>query len=243
MKSWKKLSLFAAVGLVVAVAPAHVLAEQPQSTNYRVDEAFFGTGGELDASSPNYRAKQSAGDTAIGPTASTSFRTLAGSPTDAEPMLEFIVAGANDDHGILSPSSTATGSTDIWVRTYNSSGYIMQVTGAPPGQAVHTLPGLTSPSTSQTNVEQFGVNLVGNTTPKIGANPVQVPDETFSYGVPTADYSTPNMFKYVPGDIVAQSVTATGETHYTLSYIMNVSHLTPAGRYAANVSVVVSAKF
>jgi hypothetical protein len=158
-------------------------------------------------------------------------------------MLEFIVSGADNDHGVLNPSETVTGTTDIWVRTYNSSGYLMQITGSPPGQAVHTLPGLTSPSTSQTNVEQFGVNLRANTSPLVGADPVQVPDASFSYGIPTADYDTPNLFKYIPGDIIAQSVTSTGETHYKLSYIMNVSNLTPAGRYATNVSVVVSAKF
>jgi hypothetical protein len=243
MKSWKQVGVVVMVGVLVVGLPAHVWAQQSSSTNYQVNEAFFGTGGELDASSTNYRAKQSAGDTASGPTASTNFRTLTGSVTDAEPMLEFIVSGADNDHGVLNPSVTSTGTTDIWVRTYNSSGYIMQSTGSPPGQVVHTLPGLSSPSTSQTNVEQFGINLRANTTPNVGADPVQVPDSSFSYGMPTADYDTPNLFKYVPGEIIAQSVTATGETHYKLSYVMNVSNLTPAGRYVADISVVVSAKF
>lgn len=235
--------MFMFVGLLAVGLPTHVYAQQSSSSNYSVDEAFFGTGGELEASSTNYKAKQGTGDTAAGPTSSTSFSTVLGSQTSTEPILEFIVSGADNDHGVLNPSVTATGTTDIWVRTYNSSGYVMQTAGTPPGQSVHTLPGLTMPTASHTNEEQFGINLRDNTTPNIGADPVQVPDETFSYGIPTADYNTPDLYKYVPGDIIAVSESATGETHFMMSYIMNVSNLTPAGRYATTISIVVSANF
>ncbi|HYH74358.1 MAG TPA: hypothetical protein VD735_00195 [Candidatus Saccharimonadales bacterium] len=244
MKAWKKLSLFALSALfVVGSLSPSAFAQQAESDNYGVDQAYFGTGGELEMTSNGYRASAGAGDTAAGSVEGVAFQGQTGSPTSTDPLLEFEVGEIDDDHGVLDSSQTVYGSTTITVRTYNGSGYNMQVTGMPPNQSVHTIPGLNSPTTSQTNVEQFGINLADNSTPNIGEGPVQIPDETFSYGVPAPDYDTPNLFKYVSGDVIAQSVTATGETRYTLSYILNINDLTPAGKYIGKLSVVVSAKF
>jgi hypothetical protein len=243
MKSWKKLTLLTAGVLLTLGGPVRVYAQQAESNNYGVDQAYFGTGGELEMTSNNYKSSAGVGDSASGSVEGVQFTGQAGSPTSTEPLLEFIVGGIDDDHGVIDSSETYYGSTNVWVRTYNGSGYNIQLTGDPPTQAVHTIPGLASPTTSQTNVEQFGVNLKNNATPDIGADPVQIPDNTFSYGVPAPDYDTADLFKYVDGDIIAQSTTASGETQYTLSYILNINELTPAGRYAAEISVVVSAKF
>lgn len=65
---------------------------QSSSTNYKVEESFFGTGGELDASSTNYRAKQAAGETAVGNTASTNFQAQAGFNTTDQPFSYFLPA-------------------------------------------------------------------------------------------------------------------------------------------------------
>jgi hypothetical protein len=243
MKAWKKLGLFVLSALFVVGMTPRVFAQQTSSDNYSAEQAYFGTGGEVEMNSNGYKASAGVGDTAAGSVEGVSFTGQTGSPTSTDPLLEFAVGGINDDHGVLESNQTVYGNTSIQVRTYNGSGYNMQITGMPPNQSVHTIPGLASPTTSQTNVEQFGINLRNNSTPDVGADPVQVPDETFSYGVPAPDYDTPNLFKYVDGDIIAQSVTATGETHYTLSYILNIKDLTPAGKYVGKLSIVVSAKF
>jgi hypothetical protein len=243
MKAWKKLGIFAIVAVVTAGFSPVATAQQANSTNYGVDQAYFGSGAELEMTSNSYKASGGAGDSAAGDVKGTQYGGNAGSFTTSEPLLELDVQGLNIDHGILSPSATTYGSATIDVRTYNGSGYNMQMTGTAPSQSVYTIPGLAVPTTSQTNVEQFGINLRDNSTPDVGTDPVQIPDSSFSFGTPAPDYNTANLYKYVDGDIIAQSTSATGRTRFTLSYIINVKTLTPAGKYQAQVSIVVSAKF
>ena len=59
---------------------------------------------------------------------------------------------------------------------------------------------ITIPSASigRQNLNSLSINLVANTSPvTLGADPVQDPDSTFSFGLVSADYSSPNLYKYV----------------------------------------------
>ena len=82
-----------------------------------------------------------------------------------------------------------------------------------------------------------------NATPNVGADPVQVPDSSFSYGIPTSDYNTADSFKYQDGDIIAYSNSSSGQTNYTLSMIANMSNLTPGGIYTSDFSIIVVSVF
>jgi hypothetical protein len=125
------------------------------------------------------------------------------------------------------------------ITSYLSSGYTVQMYGDPPKMRGHTITALTSPTQSQVGKEQFGINVVANTTPDIGANLKQVPDSTTSFGQVNSGYNTPNYFKYVSGDVIAHSSKSSGETDYTISMIINVSNETPAGHYTSDYSIVV----
>src|SRR5687768_17407836 len=100
----------------------HVNA-QYSSNSYRVEETFIGTGGELEQCSTAYCAKQSAGETAVGRTSSTSYSSQAGFTTSDEEFLEVIVNGGTVDFGTLDTASTKTGTVDFSVKTYLASGY------------------------------------------------------------------------------------------------------------------------
>lgn len=243
--SWKRLSALAVLVLLIAITPATIAhAAQSSSTNYSVNEVFFGNGGELNACSSSYCAKQSLGETGVGNTASNNFQAQAGFNTTDEPLLEVSVTGGEQDLGVIDTDNTGTATAVIKVRNYLSNGYIMQLTGTAPSlPGGHVISPLTTPTSSHQGAEQFGINLADNTAPNIGANPVQVPDGSFSYGQATSDYSTPDLFKYVDGDIIAQSPRSSGETDYMLSIIMNVSNVTPAGKYHGTFSAVVTATF
>ena len=119
----------------------------------------------------------------------------------------------------------------------------MVINGAPPTNGGHALATPAVPTASQVGVEQFGVNLRTNTTPAIGADPVQVPDDTFSFGMPGTNYNIPNYFMYQSGDAVAYSNRSSGQTNYTLSMVANSSELTPGGTYTTALNVVVTATF
>ncbi len=231
------------IALIVWAGPlAHA---QSSSTNYKVEESFFGTGGELDASSTNYRAKQSAGETTVGNAASPNYQFQGGFNTSATPLLEVAVNGGVYDMGNLDSGVTGAVTASFTVRNYLSSGYVVVLSGTSPTDPVsgHSLTALSSASTSQPGTEQFGVNLVNNGNPNIGSDPAQVPDSTYSFGTPVSGYDTPNYFKFVDGDTIAMSPKSSGQTNYALSIIANVARETPAGQYGGHLSVQVVPTF
>jgi hypothetical protein len=81
---------------------------------------------------------------------------------------------------------------------------------------------------------------------------VQVPGVTYSYGQAgngtgntpsTARYDQASQYMYRNGDVIAYSSKSSGETDYTISYIMNISNVTPGGRYTMNHVLVATATF
>jgi hypothetical protein len=243
--SWKQTVCYGIfVCLALLLVPATVLAAQSSSSNYQVNEVFFGSGGALNDCSSNYCAKQSAGETAVGTTSSANYLAHAGFNTNRTPFLEFIVNGTNTDVGVLSSGSTTTTTSTFSVKNYLSSGYSVVTVSNPPKNNSYTMHNLTSPAASSPGTEQFGMNLVANTSPiTFGANPAQKPSTAFSFGTAAAGYNTANLYKYVPGDTIAASTTSSGETDFTISYIYNISTVTPGGSYAFNNVLVATATF
>jgi hypothetical protein len=94
------------------------------------------------------------------------------------------------------------------------------------------------PCTSQPGAEQFGINLAANTSPHIGAVPVQVPSAAYAFGAAKASYDQSDLYYYSNGDAVAGSSKSSGETDYTLSMIVNISAVTPGGEYTGNFAAV-----
>jgi len=232
------LSLALSLGIV-----GTAVAAQSSSTNYSVTETQFGIGSSLHDCSTNYCAKTSAGDTTVGSMSSTNYSAETGANTTDIPLLEVTVDGGNQDLGVLDSDHTGTVNAGIKVRSYLSSGYSMYITGEPLSQGTHKLKALSladsCPCTSHPGAEQFGINMVANNTPAIGADPVQVPSSSFSFGTVADDYITPDLFLYDQNEPVASSATSSGETDYTLSMIVNVSNVTPGGRYSGVYSAVV----
>lgn len=232
--------------MTLTVWASPIVHAQSSSTNYKVEESFFGTGGELDATSPNYRAKQSAGETVVGNSASANYQFQGGFNTTDKPLLEVAVNGGTYDMGILDYGSTGAVMASFTVRNYLSSGYVVILTGDAPSISTpvpHTLTPMSTAATSQPGTEQFGVNLVANGNPSIGSNVAQVPDNTYSFGTPVTGYDTANYFKFVSGDTIAMSPKSSGQTNYALSIIANTSRSTPAGQYGGHLNIQVVPTF
>lgn len=235
------LSLFATFG-VTGIALAAV--PQSSSSNYRVNEVFFGSGGSLHDCSTNYCAKLSAGETAVGNTSSANYQAQGGFNTDRQPYIQFVVNNTNQDIGTLTSAAAKTATATFSVKSYLASGYVVKQTSPGPTNGSYVLNGLTTPSASAIGTEQFGINLVANTSPAtFGANPSQSPDSTFGFGQVASGYNTANLFKYVKDDTIAYSDTSSGTTNYTISYIFNVSNLTPGGTYTLNHVLVATSTF
>lgn len=257
---FKPKRLIAALALcaliIVAAVPSAQAVCNPDfqtcSATYGVNEAFFGSGYESqDPCSATYCSKQALGEVSVGLSTSASYRTQAGFNTDRYPSLTLVVNDSQCSYynsstnlGYLSTSSATTANANFSVKSYLASGYAVQTVGSPPTYSGHQLAPLTSGGSSAVGTEQFGMNLVANTSPTtFGADPQQLPSPTFSFGAPAAGYGTANSYKYNDGDVIANSNSSSGTTCYAASYIFNISGVTPAGEYHFVQSIVATATF
>jgi hypothetical protein len=245
MRPWKQTTKRIILVLVLVLGlPAAAQAAQSTSANYSVDEVFFGAGGELNACSTNYCSKQSAGELAVGNSKSTNFQAQAGFNSDRTPYIQVIVSNTNVDLGSLSATSTKTTNATFSVKAYLAHGYSVMNASPPPTNTTYTMKNLTVPTASSPGTEQFGINLVHNTTPvAFGADPVQIPDNTFSFGLVSNAYDIPGQYTYNQGDVIASSNSSTSATDYTVSYIFNISHVTPGGTYVFHHVIVATATY
>jgi hypothetical protein len=244
-----KVYKFFGLAVVLILTAVQPVFAQYTSPNYKVNETFFGAGGELSDQSAHYQAKVSAGELGIDHTSSTNFQAYSGFNTTDLPYLEVFVNGGTYDLGYLDISAVKAITSVFTVRSYLSTGYTVSLTGNPPSNRDGTHPALAAlatPTASNPGTEQFGINLVANNIAPIGpfgAGPTQVPDATFSFGQAAADYSTANLFKYVENDIIARSLSSSGVTQYTISAIANASKHTLAGFYTTDMFVDVVPTF
>lgn len=252
----KRLRLHLSLVLTLLVLfPAVVLA-QYSSSNYKTEETFFGIGGELDSQSANYKGQSSVGSLGVGTYSSANYQTYSGFLTPNEPFLELGIDTSTVDLGTLDTASTKTGVANFHVRAYIDSGYVVKTMSQPPtytsGAASHTLTNMAALGTSTIGEEQFGINLVANTSPAtFGANPSPQPDSTFAFGQAASGYSTTNQYKYNVSDNIACSGTSGscgtssgwGATNYTISYIANISIVTAGGNYTMVHDLVAVATF
>lgn len=227
----------AIIGCLLLLAPLTVHATS--SSNYQIQEDFVGGGGGPASSSDSYQAQDAASANAVGGGNGTDFKAQSGPVTTNDPTLTFSVTDSTVNLGSLSTSITRTDTATFKVLNYTSYGYIVQIIGSPPDNGAHTLTAMSSATASSAGTEQFGVNLVANTSPtSFGADPLQVPSSSFSFGQAANGYDTTNTYKYVSGNTIAKSTQSSGETDYTIAYIANIANNTPGGSYSGSQTLV-----
>jgi hypothetical protein len=206
-----------------------VLADSLKSTNYQFVEQSLGASGAVGSQSPNYQSDSAAGILGLGNSASTNIQVNAGNVTTGDPALTFVVSASNVNFGQFSAATASTATATFEVLDYTSYGYIVQIIGSPPSKGSHTITAMATAGPSQPGIEQFGINVVANTSPvSLGANP---DNGQFGYGQAASNYNSANNYRYVSGDTIARGPKSSGQTIYTISYIINVNALTPGGDY------------
>lgn len=220
---------------------ATAYAEPPQSPNYRFDESTVGSGGLIQSNSANFQASNASGDLTIGNSASQNFQVESGSKTTNDPTLAFAINRADANFGSFSATNPTVATATFSVANYTAYGYVVQIVGSPPTNGTHVIDPLPTAATSQTGIEQFGVNLVANTLPvSVGANPN---NGQFGFGEAAPNYNTSNSYRYVSGDTIAKAPKSSGLTTYTLSYLVNVGSLTPGGQYTSDQTLIVTGTY
>jgi hypothetical protein len=235
-KRW--VGLYAAFSFVILgyiVSP--VFADPLKSNNFQFQETSLGGTGLYDSQSANYQTAGTAGGIlGVGNSASSGFQINAGNITTNDPSLSFGITSANANFTDFSPALASTATSTFEVIDYTSYGYIVQVIGTPPTKGSHAITAMSSTGTSQAGTEQFGLNLVANTSPiSYGANPDH---GQFGFGSAATNYGLANNFRFVSGETIASAPKSSGKTIYTISYLVNVNSLTPGGQYTSSQTLI-----
>lgn len=235
---WGYLGLALLVAFIsgAALRIPSALAETSTSSHYQMTETEFGSGSSQQSCSSQYCASSSLGEVGSQNTATSS---ATGQAKYSEPILEMTVTSGSSDMGTLTTEHTATKTMTVKISNYMSEGYILQIVGDPPKYNGHTLATPATQTASQAGTEQFGINAVANTSPGVGADPVQDPTGQGAFGIADPVYATPNMFKYASGDTVARSSKTNGSTTYTITMVANIANTTPSGHYSGDFAAVV----
>lgn len=227
--------------VISAIYFATASAETQVGNRYQFENPAIGFDGSYNSVSTNFQTLQAVGGDAVGNSSSTSFQVQAGARTTPDPTLSFAVLAFNSTFGSFSPTATATTTSTFSVVDYTSYGYAVQIIGTPPTNGAHIITPISATSASTIGSEQFGINLVANTAPAIfGANPN---NGSFGFGTAATNYNTVNNYRYVSGETIAIAPKSSGTTIYTISYIVNVSSITPGGDYSSNQSIICTATY
>lgn len=235
------------VGLMFILAfyavflPRTALAETLKSNTYQLEESSIGVEDSNQSSSLNYKTDVATGALSIGNSSSNNYQIENGTKTTRDPTLSFTLNGSNVDFGSFSTANATTSTATFTISNYTSYGYVAQIIGKAPSNGNHTIETMAETAASQTGKEQFGINLVANTIPNsVGANPDQ---GQFGFGTAAPNYASPNQYRYVSGETIAQAVKSSGITTYTITYLVNVDSLTPGGKYTSDQTIVVTGTY
>jgi hypothetical protein len=157
-------------------------------------------------------------------------------------------SGAVSFDRLFSPTDTSLATTQMAASTNAGSGYSIAYTGATLKSGSNEITAMDPATTSTHGLSQFGLNLVTNTTPAIGANITPTSNGVHYKGEPVSPYDTDGTFRFLTGNVVADSANGgspggTDAQIFTVSYIVNVPGSQPAGTYTTTLTYICTPTF
>lgn len=171
--------------------------------------------------------------------------------TQVPPMLIFCMAGgvAQDctstaggnyvDMGDLSSTETLRATSQMAIGTNASGGYVVTVNGGTMASGSSVIKALATPTASAPGNNQFGINLVANSSPAMGFDP----DGPSVNAIVATGYDTPNLFKYSDGDMVVSAPNVSLMRRFTMSYVVNSPPSIRAGVYTTTLTYICTGRF
>jgi hypothetical protein len=152
---------------------------------------------------------------------------------------------------LFSPTDTASATSQMAASTNAGSGYAITVNGPTLTSGANTITAINAAAAGVRGVSQFGINLKLNTTSTttlpVGTEIAPVSNGTNYRAEPKTGYDSVDTFKFVTGDVVADSgfnaLGATDAQIYTASYIVNVPGSQAAGTYTTTLTYICTPKF
>lgn len=233
--------LYLLVAFCVVGSNTIAQAESSQSNNYELYESYIGTSDLNDSSSTSYQGSSATGYFAVGNSASSGYQIDQGTKTTEFPTLSVIINSGSVGFGNFSSTTPTVTTASFSVLNYTSYGYVVNIVGDPPKNGDYSIAAMATTGPSQIGTDQFGINMVANTSPSnFGANPN---NGSFGFGSAATNYASTNQFRYVDGETIAQATKSSGKTDYTISYLINVNSLAPGGIYTCKQTLVATGTY
>lgn len=155
------------------------------------------------------------------------------------PTITFALSSNTVALGTLTTGAAGTGTHTASASTNAPGGFAITYNGATLTSGANTIAvytaGASSPGTAG-----FGINLKDNATPNVGANPTT---NSGTCAVAT-NYNSADTYAFVASTATAvTAVTAPADCVYTVSYIANISSITPAGSYTTAINYINTGTF
>jgi hypothetical protein len=148
------------------------------------------------------------------------------------------VSGNYINFGNFLSSSTKSATTEMVTATNADSGFNITVNGTTLTSGNNVIAAMAAQDVSRPGVGQFGINLVANTTPAVGANP-----QSTGLATVTPSYATPDFYKFVSGDTLVTRTDSDEYKKFTVSYIVNIPTGQAVGVYVTTLSYICLANF
>ena len=235
------LSIVLSAGLMVL--PVNFISARMTSDNYIIYADVFSSGGTEDSSSSNYSLQDTIGEALILSATSTAanygikagFREMY-----SDQYLSFSIPDAEIELGTMSDSVAATDSDTMIIDTNANNGFTIAISGLTLTSGANTIDAIgATAAASSPGTEQFGINLVANTSPSEGADP----SGTAPIGSAAGQYGTANSFAFSSGDTVASASSHLNQTTFTVSYLANITTGTESGTYTTTLTYAATANF
>lgn len=238
MKIKQKLKIMAVVLLSVVFQRTNVCLAEMSTSNFKITSDVIGSFGTKE-NSASFELGDTGGEVGTGSGSSTNFNLDAGfwNAVGDDSVLIFDITQDTANLGQFSQAEVKYGTVSFQVATTAQGGYAVHFSGEPLSFEDKTISPLTVAATSDPGTEQFGFNLVANSTPGIGVDPVG------GIGQVSLGYNTPNLFKFIPGDKIAESPGPSNLTNYMMSFIANVTETSAAGEYFSHITIVATGRY
>jgi len=157
------------------------------------------------------------------------------------PTLTLAINSNTVSLGTITSSVAGASSNTAQVSTNAAGGFLLTYNGATLTSGSNTIPAYGSQKASVPGTAGFGINMVANTTPAVGSSVVT---NAGSCSQPVADYGTADKYSYVASTTTSLTAqTAPADCTYTISYVANISNITPAGDYTTPITYIATGTF
>ena len=171
--------------------------------------------------------------------------------TTGVPDCSTVTTGSITFDQLFSPTDTASTQSQMAASTNAGAGYAITVNGTTLTSGANTITAMASTTAGVRGTSQFGLNLKLNTTSTTtvarGIEVAPAANGTNYKGQASTGYDTVDSFKFVTGDVVADSYNGgaggTDAQIFTISYIANVPGSQPAGTYTSTLTYICTATF